>query len=49
MMEDMKYNGVVRRQCATLLVGGIVVSVPTILPCLFLNRNFDSGIVYTSK
>ena len=32
-----------------LLVGCIVVSVPTILLYLFLNRNFDSGIVYTSK
>ncbi len=32
-----------------LLVGCIVVSVPTILLYVFLNRNFDSGIVYTSK
>ncbi|MBQ6564392.1 MAG: carbohydrate ABC transporter permease [Clostridia bacterium] len=32
-----------------LLVGCIVVSVPTILLYLFLNRNFDTGIVYTSK
>ncbi len=32
-----------------LLVGCIVVSVPTILLYLFLNRNFDAGIVYTSK
>ena len=32
-----------------LLVGCVVVSVPTILLYLFLNRNFDTGIVYTSK
>ena len=32
-----------------LLVGCVIVSVPTILLYLFLNRNFDSGIVYTSK
>ena len=31
------------------LVGCLIISIPTIVLYLFLNRNFDTGIVYTTK